>query len=209
MRLMKIESTDIRTNYEELTITPSMLIEYTFCPRFVYYMVTLDIPQREENRFKVQKGREIHKNKLRINKDYLRKKLGVVQKQSNVYLVSTKYQIRGVIDEVLSFDDGSMASLDFKYAKYKEVNHKTQKIQALCYTLLIEDVFGKKADKAYIVFTRSKNKVVELTFSERDKKRLNNSIAEVIKIIKTGFYPKRASSRNHCFDCCYKNICEK
>ncbi len=37
-------------------ITPSELIEFNYCKRFIYYMKCLNIPQFEENRFKVQKG---------------------------------------------------------------------------------------------------------------------------------------------------------
>ncbi|WP_304511768.1 CRISPR-associated protein Cas4 [Desulfobacula sp.] len=185
-----------------------MLIEYTFCPRFIYFMFALDIPQREEKRFKVIKGRKIHEQKASFNKEYLRKKLGVVEKQSNVYLSSNRYHIRGIIDEVLTFADNTMAPLDFKYAKYKEINYKTQKIQALCYSLMIEDNYGKKSNRAYIIYTRSKNKLIELEFNEKDKSELKKSIKEVIHILKTGFYPRRASSIKRCVDCCYKNICE-
>ena len=40
-------------------ITPSELIEFNYCKRFTYYMKCLNVPQFEENRFKVQKGKEI------------------------------------------------------------------------------------------------------------------------------------------------------
>ncbi len=191
-----------------IAITPSILIEYTFCPRFIYFMFSLDIPQREENRFKVIKGRKIHEEKSRTNKEYLRKKLGIIKKQSNVYLSSNKYHLKGIIDEVLTFSDDTMAPLDFKYAKYKEINYKTHKIQALCYSLLIEDNYGKQSNKAYIIYTRSKNKLIELKFSEKSKLELKKNIKEIIHIITTGFYPNRASSIKRCIDCCYKNICE-
>lgn len=190
------------------TITPSELIEYTFCPRFIYFMVALDIPQREGNRFKVVKGREIHKKKAAANRTYLRKKLGVVDKQSEVYLASDRYRLRGVVDEVLTLSDNTMAPLDFKYAEYKQINYKTHKIQALCYCLLIEDNFQKPSDRAFIVYTRSKNKLVELNFTEKDRADLAKQIKKVVKIITTGYYPKGTSSKSRCRDCCYKNICE-
>jgi len=191
-----------------LTITPSQLIEHTFCPRFIYFMNTLDIPQREENRFKVLKGREIHKKKSKINKAYLRKKLGVVEKKSEVYLASDKYQLRGIVDEVLTLSDNTMAPLDFKYAEHKQISYKTHKIQALCYCLLIEENFTKESNTAYIVYTRSQNKLVELTFNAKDRSNLIKQIEEVVKIITTGYYPKKTSSGKRCFDCCYKNICD-
>ena len=56
-------------------------MEYLFCPRFTYFQNYLDIPQYEEKRFKVQKGRTIHEDKQRINPDYLRKKMGCIERK--------------------------------------------------------------------------------------------------------------------------------
>ena len=74
---------------EEIFITPSDVIEYLYCPRFIYYMKCLDIPQHEDERYKVMKGREVHEEKSKINKEYLRKKLGCVAKDISVYLTSS------------------------------------------------------------------------------------------------------------------------
>ena len=61
------------------SITASDILEYLFCPRFIYFQNYLDIPQHEEKRFKVQKGRTIHEDKVKLNPQYLRKKLGCVE----------------------------------------------------------------------------------------------------------------------------------
>lgn len=66
-------------------ITASRLIEYLFCPRIIYYENVLSIPQNEDSRFKVQKGRNIHKRVRKINPDYLRKKLEF-KKKSLMYI---------------------------------------------------------------------------------------------------------------------------
>ena len=78
-------------------ITPSELIEFNYCKRFTYYMKCLNVPQFEENRFKVQKGKEIHSKKENEKKQYLRKKLGVIDKKINVDLYSEKYKS---VDEI-------------------------------------------------------------------------------------------------------------
>lgn len=84
----------------DYSITASHLLEYLFCPRFTYFEYVLDIPQHEDKRFKVEVGREIHKKIRRMNPDYLRKKIGVKEKKSDVYLAGPS-GIRGVIDEIL------------------------------------------------------------------------------------------------------------
>ena len=85
----------------ETIITISDVLEYLFCPRFIYYMHCLDIPQHEEKRFKVMKGREVHEKKMITNPEYLRKKLGVVKKEINVFIASKQHHIKGIVDEVL------------------------------------------------------------------------------------------------------------
>jgi len=97
------------------SITASDILEYLYCPRFIYFENYLDIPQHQEKRFKVQKGRDVHDDKQRINPAYLRKKLGCIERKSSVYLSSAR-GIRGIVDEILFLDDGSAAPLDYKYA---------------------------------------------------------------------------------------------
>jgi len=97
-------------------LTPSEIIAYLYCPRFIYFMFCLDLKEHEEKRFKVQKGRRIHEEKTHINKDYLRKRIGAKAKDTEVYLSSEKLHLRGVADEVLTLKDGSMAPLDYKFA---------------------------------------------------------------------------------------------
>ena len=68
----------------ECSITASDILEHLFCPRFTYFQSYLRIPQHEEKRFKVQKGRTVHENKVQVNPDYLRKKLGCVERKKSV-----------------------------------------------------------------------------------------------------------------------------
>jgi len=58
---------DIADYRDGFSITASDILEYLFCPRFVYFQNYLDIPQHEEKRFKVQKGRTIYEDKTHIN----------------------------------------------------------------------------------------------------------------------------------------------
>ena len=86
-------------NENSTIITISDVLEYQFCPRFIYFMHCLDIPQHEEKRFKVLKGREVHEERKLTNKEYVRKKLHCVQKESEVYLVSKTHHIKGIVDK--------------------------------------------------------------------------------------------------------------
>ena len=113
-----------------MSITPSHIIEYLFCPRFTYFEYVLAIPQFEEKDYKAMKGREVHDQKLEQNKEYLRKRIGVEKKATDQYL--TNELIRGKVDEVLWLSDKSMAPLDYKFAHFKDVVFDTYKTQVYC-----------------------------------------------------------------------------
>jgi len=190
-----------------ISITPSIVIEYLYCPRFIYFMKVLDIAQNEDTRYKVIKGREVHKYKELTNIDYLRKKIKVVKKLREQNLYSDKYNIHGKIDEILTFDDDTMGALDYKFAEYKDKVFTTYKTQLIMYSIMIEDNFGKKVDKGYIVYTRSSNHIEEIKITESDKKMVKKIIGEILRIINTGYFPKGPKAKTKCNDCCYKNIC--
>lgn len=192
---------------EEVFITPSDVIEYLFCPRFIYFMKCLDIPQHEDERYKVIKGREVHEEKYKINREYLRKKLGCVAKDISVYLTSSVLHLRGEVDEVLSFSDGTLAPLDYKFAEYKDWVFQTHKYQSTLYALLIMENYGKEVKRGYVCYIRSRNLIKEVPFCNADFEKAKSIVNEVLTIISRGYYPKKRSSQAHCIDCCYRNIC--
>jgi len=188
-------------------ITPSEVIEYLFCPRFIYYMNCLGIKQKEGKRFEVIMGRKVHKYKSSINKKYLRKNLGCIDKKIEVKLHSKSLQFKGIVDEILTLDNDTMAPLDYKYAEYSKSIFKTLKYQSVIYAMLIEKCFDRKVNKGYICYVRSDNYLKEIKITKRLK---NNAIKyknEILKIIKKGYYPKATNYKKRCIDCTYKNIC--
>jgi CRISPR-associated exonuclease Cas4 len=190
-----------------MSLTPSHIIEYLFCPRFIYFENVLGIPQYEERHYKVMKGRNMHELKLAGNKAYLRKRIGVKKKYLDQYL--TNNSLRGVVDEVLLLKDDSMAPLDYKFARYEEKLYKTYKTQLSCYAVLIEDNFKKEVKKGYLVYIRSHHKLLEVEINEQDKKEIKDAIEGIKRIIQNNYYPKGTKYKSKCITCTYKNICIK
>ncbi len=192
---------------EPVLINVSDVIEYNFCPRFIYYIYCLKIPQHEEKRYKVIKGRAVHEDKSRINKKYLRKKLGVLDKRENVYLSSRGYKIKGIVDEVLFLEDGNAAPLDYKFAEYKERLFKTHRFQSVLYGLMIKEVFDVEVKKGFVCYVRSNNLVKEIIFRSKDFEKGISAIDEILEIIWKGTYPDGRKNLNKCVDCAYRRIC--
>lgn len=193
-------------NEFEECITPSEVIQFLYCPRFSYYMKCLGIKQHEEKRYKVQVGRQKHVDKSNANINYVRKKINGVSKHQEVYLVSKKHNIKGMIDEIYLLKDGTYAPLDYKYAEYKEKEYLTYKIQMAMYSLMIEELYNCKVNSMYIVYMRSKNLIREIKFDNRLRKNCLD-IIEAYKNVVNGLYPNGTKYKARCTDCCYKNIC--
>ncbi len=189
------------------SLTPSHIIQYLYCPRFTYFEYVLAIPQYEEKHVKAMKGREIHDQRLEQNKDYLRRRIGVKEKFLDQYL--TNEMLRGRIDEVLLLKDGSYAPLDYKFTFFDEKIYSTYKTQLICYAVLIEENFFGSVNKGYLVYTRSKNKLVEVYIEERDKEKVKQSANEIFEIIENNFFPKATKYKRKCLSCTYGNVCIK
>ena len=187
------------------SVTPSEIIQYLYCPRFIYFEKILGIPQYEEKSYKAMRGRHLHDRKIRINKDYLRKELGVTKKFQEQYL--TNAMMRGVVDEVLFLVDGTAAPLDYKFAEYKEKVFNTYKTQLACYAWLIEENFNKQVNSGFLVYTRSKNKLIEVKIEEISKNEVKIAARAIIDIIDRNRFPKATRYKKRCTECTYRNIC--
>ena len=192
---------------QEIFISVSDALEYLFCPRFIFFMHCLGIAQREERRYKVLKGRELHEAREKTNRDYVRKRLNCVRKEISVYLTSHKYHFKGEVDEVLFLDDGTAAPMDYKYAEFKDTIYRTHKYQAVLYGLLIMEHFGVEVKRGFVCYTRSNNQVVEIEFRQKDFDKARQMVHEILMIIQRGYYPDGTKQKARCVDCTYRNIC--
>lgn len=196
-----------QTLIDPITVTPSEVLEYLFCPRYIYFMNVLGISQHEAKRFKVVQGRQVHREKQMRNRAYLRQKLGVVKRELAVYLSAPHYHLRGQVDEILTLADGSMAPLDYKFAEWKNRLYAGYRMQLVLYGLLIRENYGKPVHRGFLVYTRSQNLVLPVELTENDFKKAIDILQDIIYIVRTGFLPKRTPYKRRCVDCCYKNIC--
>ena len=188
-------------------LTPTHVLEYLFCPRFTYFEHVLQLPEYQERRFKVLKGREIHEERTKINPSYLRKKLGVVKREHEVQLASEKLGLRGIVDEVLWLEDGTMAPFDYKFAEWKGRVFKNLKVQSALYALLIRERYAADVNKGFLCYVRSKHKVVELPMTAKLLADAETAVIQVFEIIRNGSFPEGTKSKARCSDCCYRNVC--
>lgn len=188
-------------------LTVSEVMEHVFCPRFSYFMHCLGIQQHEETRAKVQLGRQAHQRRDRENRSYLRKGIAATAKHLNVYLASPELRVRGVVDEILELDHGTMAPLDYKLAPYRARAFRTHAVQITLYGMLVEATYRKPVHKGFVAYIRDSRKLVEVSIDKKRRDEALAIIAEIFDICRTGIFPGPAATRERCVDCCYRNIC--
>lgn len=190
-----------------INITPTEILEYYFCPRFIYFMNVLHIPQYEDRRFKVQKGRDIHEKRQRENPDYLWKKINVVKRLGIQQLTSKALHLNGIPDDIVILDDGSYAPVDYKYAIYPDYVYKGHRMQIGAYALLIENIYQVTVSQGFIFYIRDGSKVARIPFSDKLRQDTLQAIGDILKITEQEKIPDSASRSVKCMDCTYKNIC--
>jgi CRISPR-associated exonuclease Cas4 len=188
-------------------LTVTHLLEHLYCPRFTYFEHVLNVPERQERRHLVQKGRQVHLERRQTNPTYLRKKLGVVERQFDVPLASLRLGVRGSVDEVLTLADGTMAPFDYKFAEAPRQVYHNQRMQSALYGLLIQDTFAARVRRGFLCFVRSNHNIVELEHSAEEYAQLEQILAEILEVIRTGALPQATPWKARCRDCCYRNIC--
>ena len=145
-----------------------------------------------DSREKVRQGRALHQVREATNRAYLRKRLGVVDKKIDVSLASPRHHLRGRLDEVLFFDDGSAGPLDYKFARDPGRVYTTLRLQSAIYALLIRENFGVPVRRGYLVYTRSNHRTVAIDYQPEDFRKIGRTVREVLAVVSRGELPRRA-----------------
>jgi CRISPR-associated exonuclease Cas4 len=193
-------------DFQDVLLKPTDLLEHAFCGRFTYFEHYLKLPEFQERRPKVQRGRELHRARESTNRAYHRKRLGVVEKYIDLELVSQRLQLRGRVDEVLLLSDGTAAPLDYKFARWPGQVYRTLRLQSAVYALLVAERFRRPVQRGYVVYTRSNNRIEPVEFTVEDFRQVGKLVAEILVVVRRGHLPKRAAA-TRCADCCYRSIC--
>lgn len=193
-------------DFKVLLFTVTDLLEHLFCPRFTYFEKYLRIPEHQERRKKVVRGRDLHAQRAKANPTYLRKRLSVVRKLTDVELASSALHLHGKVDEILFFKDGTCGPLDYKFTTFRGRLFRTHRLQLAAYGLLIQQVFNLPVERGHIVYTREGNHVETVQFRRRDSVAIQSALNEMVRVIQSGWLPRRRGPR-YCLDCCYRNIC--
>jgi CRISPR-associated exonuclease Cas4 len=185
-------------------ITATDLMNYSYCPRIIYYMHVLKDPQFTTK--KEFKGRE-KEDQFRPNAKRTKvvKELPPLPKKFKVSLVSEELGIKTIADSIIINKSKSEAyPLQIKYSFRPDILYKTQKNQLFMEALLIEKQLNYRVPFGFIKFLRSGDVVKQ---SMKDKNKVIPIFTNIRKIIEKERFPEPTKHLNHCTDCCYNRKC--
>lgn len=174
----------------EMMIDVSDIVQYLYCPRKLYFIKVMGI---KISKPKMDVGKEIHENVLESLKR--RKIEGEII--SNVYLESSKYNLKGCVDAIIRKGE-EYIPVDVKFSRFRSLFYQW-KMQLVAYSVLVEENFGCKVRKAYIYLTEGKD-WIEVEIMPEDREALIKIIRKVEEIISEEKYPQVSKSKkcNYC-----------
>ncbi len=185
---------------DALTIT--LLKEYAYCPRTVYYETCT--PGVRPTTYKMEAGAALHTQEKRRA---ARRTLAAYQvpegvRQFDVRLRSVALGLVGMVDELVFMPD-EVIPVDYKMSAWLGDNHI---LQITAYALLAEETFHLPAKRGYVYLLKGKRyAMVEITAALRDE--VLAAIAEIDRIRRTEYMPPPPQNTNKCLVCEFRRFC--
>ena len=186
-----------------MPLTVTDVVEYSFCPKFTYFINVLGLDQYEQKRGTVSAGRKLHQMHERNNPNYsLQSNKGKKLVARQFY--SEKLDLSGKIDEAIEMDK-EIILIERKYSDIYDISNTIQ-IQLGLLSILIEENLGKPVKNAIVIFNKTKRKQISVTIDDTLKNQSLEMLEKTKKIIQTGIMPD-ADFDNRCLNCCFRKIC--
>ncbi len=189
---------------EKKYLTATDLMNYSYCPRIIYYTQVLKKPQFTTK--KEFKGREKESefkrnaNRTKVVKDYPK-----LPKVFKVHLVSEKLGLKTILDSIMiDKEKNEEYPIQAKYSFKPKKLFKTQRDQLMMEGLLIEECLGYRVPFGFIKFLKSGDLIKVNLENKSEVINLFNRISEIIRNEK---FPKPTPYGKRCVDCCYKKDC--
>ena len=184
-----------------LTVTD--VVEYAFCPKFTYFINVLGLEQFEQKRGTVTAGRKLHDKHERDNLRYVPQEFSGKKIVARKFF-SAKYGLSGKIDEAIEMKN-EIVLIERKYSD----NHKIYpalRVQLGLLSILIEENLHKHVQKAIVVFSKTKRKVIHVKIDDMMKKDSLDMLESVKTVIKNETMPE-SDFDNRCLNCCFRRVC--
>lgn len=202
---------DLPTNDDEARIEPergeemvtiSLLKQYVYCPRVVYYETCT--PGVRPHTYKMLAGNEAHdrERERAARRTLTAYQIPTGERHFDVRLLSPKLNLSGLIDEVVLTPDEAIV-VDYKLAGWTGENHI---IQLGAYSLMVEEAFAFPVYRGFI-YLLNPRRFESVPIDEA----LRNSVLETLKSIDRirlyEYMPPPVDQPNKCTSCEFRRFC--
>ncbi len=189
----------------EGVISASDIINYTYCPRIIYFDYVLKSRQRQTSKTKEARAGHISYSKQSIRNKIVKKQPKLPRKY-NVHLFSEKYNLQAVIDCL--FLNGTEAyPMDFKQSFAPRAVYLTQKYQLAAHALLLKER-GYVVQYAYLKYLRD-GIVKKVWIKEAHIENVLKSLELIKRVVGEEYFPRPTPYKKRCVDCCFWKICRR
>lgn len=179
-------------------LSPHVVRQYAFCPQIPYIMLTLERAEPATDSMSIGKALAEEERKTVVGEIKPRG----AEVMYDVPLRSMKHRIRGVADAVIITPRGPSV-VEFKAVKSKRIQ-KHHEYQLVAYAMMAEEQYGI-AEESYLVY---RNRYFKVRVTEDKRKRVENILAKVRKMIRSEEPPPVRPSRK-CKTCWYRKLCSE
>ena len=197
-------------NNEDISIPISMLRQFYFCPRIVFFSEFKDIqPVYGEW---VNKGMDFHTRQEMLIKRRNLENLGIPKRaklKTEIKLKSTAYNLHGVCDAAFFFVDqkGNNKIVPLEFKTSEKISFVTgAELQIAAYAMLLEEQYSCTIDEGFILYG-SKGKTYSVKINKEMKNKVKNTTARITSMFEMPIIPDSSATEKQCSQCEYLNFC--
>lgn len=187
--------------------TVTDLKQFAYCGRVVYYERCL--PHLRPRTFKMDVGRDAHETE---QKRALRRTLQKYDlpdpttqgtRAFDVALADPGHKLRGVLDEVVTTDDGVIFPVDYKLADKVSANHR---LQLTAYAHLLEQAHGVAVPFGYLYLIKAR-RFERVRITPTLRQQLFDLLTALEMAITQERMPAATTVRSRCMSCEFRRFC--
>jgi CRISPR-associated exonuclease Cas4 len=186
----------------EETITISLLKQYIYCPRVVYYETCT--PGIRPTTYKMRAGNTAHdlERGRAARRTLFAYQLSTGERHFDVRILSPHLALSGIIDEVVTTPDEAIV-VDYKMSDWAGDNHLHQ---LAAYALLAEERFALPVRRGYIYLIKARQ-FEEVAVDQGLRNSVMETLQHIQRIRYAEYMPPPVEARNKCLSCEFRRFC--
>ncbi|MEM4366721.1 MAG: CRISPR-associated protein Cas4 [Candidatus Anstonellales archaeon] len=184
------------------------VLNFSFCPRIIYFEHVLKIPQKTT--VKEFEGRRIHEKFTQASKrTKIIKEFPNLEKHYNVFLKDEKLHFLTVIDCVaINYAVAEAYPIQVKNMNRPKSLFRSIKYQCIGEAHLILEKLGFYVPSAYIKFLKT-NDVLKVPINSVRIEEFKNILGQIDRIARQESIPEPTDHKRKCANCCFLNLCKR